>query len=205
MCPYPENNHTDTSTGIGRGLVEAYLSRPNNIVVAAVRDPSDPTGKSLNDLPKAPSTSLIIVKISSTSETDAADAVKELETAHNIDSLDIVIANAGIAKIFPRVEDAQTADVLEHYHVNVIGNIILLRAVLPLLKKSQNTPKFITMGSTAGTIGDQEKVPVPNAAYGTSKAALNWITKKIHLENEDIIAFPIHPGWVLKSSDLLVG
>ena len=120
--------------------------------------------------------------------------MKELESVHNIKALDIVIANAGISKVYPRVEDAQTADLLEHYHVNVIGNIILFRAVFPLLKRSHQTPKFIAMGSAAGTIGGQEKSPVPNAAYGPSKAALNWVTKKIHLENEDVIAFPIHPG-----------
>lgn len=34
-------------------------------------------------------------------------------------------------------------------------------------------------------------------AYGASKAALNWITKNIHIENPKIIAFPLHPGYVL--------
>lgn len=187
-------SYTNSLTGIGRGLVEAYLNRPNNVVVAGVRDPTNHTSNSLLDLPKASSSSLIVVKISSTSETDAEETVKELETVHNLKALDIVIANAGVSKIFPRVENAQTSDLLEHYSINVIGNVILFRAVLPLLKKSQKTPKFITMGSIAGTIEMQEKVPVPNAVYGTSKAALNWITKKIHLENEDIVAFPIHPG-----------
>jgi len=38
-------------------------------------------------------------------------------------------------------------------------------------------------------------IPVPNAVYGTSKAALNYVTKKVHLENEGIVAFPVHPGW----------
>lgn len=131
-----------------------------------------------------------------TSETDAADAISELQTTHGIHALDIVIANAGIAKLFPRVEDAQTSDLHEHFHVNAIGTVILFRAVLPLLKRSQKGAKFIAMGSTAGTIGDQEKAPVPNAVYGPSKAALNWLMKKIHIENEDLIAFPIHPGWV---------
>ena len=163
-------------------------------MIAAVRDPTESTSQSLNQLPKASSSSLIIVRIRSTSETDAAEAVKELETDHNISALDIVIANAGISKIYPRVEDAKTSDLLEHYQVNVVGNVILFRAILPLLKKSHRTPKFITMGSAAGTIGDMEKVPVPNAVYGPSKASLHWLTKKIHLENEDLIAFPIHPG-----------
>ena len=154
----------------------------------------DPTSKSLQDIPRSSSSSLIIVQIRNTSESDAANAVKELETAHGITSLDIVIANAGISKIYPRVEDAATQDLLEHYHINVIGTIILFRAVLPLLAKSSRTPKFITISSAAGSIGGQEQAPVPNAVYGSSKAGLNWITKKIHLENENMIAFPIHPG-----------
>lgn len=38
----------------------------------------------------------------------------------------------------------------------------------------------------------------PETAYGTSKAALNFVTKRIHLEHSDegFIAFPIHPGTV---------
>ena len=175
-------------------MVEAYLSQPDNVVIAAVRDPTDSTSKSLHHLPKGSSSSLIVVKISSTSESDAADAVKELETDHNIKALDIVIANAGISKVFPRVEDAQTPDLLEHYHVNVVGTVIFFRAILPLLKNSKRTPKFIAMGSAAGSIGGQDAAPVPNAAYGPSKAALNWVIKKIHLENENVVAFPIHPG-----------
>ena len=163
-------------------------------MIAAVRDPENPTSQSLHQLPRASTSSLIVVEISSTSETDAGEVVKELETVHHIEAFDVVIASAGIAKLYPRVEDAQTSDLLEHYQVNVIGTIRLFRAVLPLLKKSHQTPKFITVGSAAGSIGAQENAPIPNAVYGPSKAALNWITRKIHLENEDMIAFPIHPG-----------
>ena len=31
-------------------------------------------------------------------------------------------------------------------------------------------------------------------AYGASKAALNWITKNVHIENPELIAFPIILG-----------
>lgn len=30
--------------------------------------------------------------------------------------------------------------------------------------------------------------------YATSKAALNWMTRKIHFENEWLVAFPLTPG-----------
>lgn len=134
------------------------------------------------------------MKIENTSATDAADAIAELQSTQSILALDVVIANAGIAKVFPRVEDAQPLDLLEHFQVNAIGVVTLFRAVLPLLHKSQEGAKFIAMGTAAATIEDQEKAPIPNAAYGPSKAALNWLMKKIHLENKDLIAFPIHPG-----------
>ena len=159
-----------------------------------MRDPSDSTSKSLKDIPHASSSSLIIVQIRSDSETDARNAVKELETTHRITSLDIVIGNAGIAKHFPPVEEATTQDLLEHYRVNVIGNVVLFQAVLPLLAKSTTTPKFIIISSAAGSIDGQDQQPVPNAVYGPSKAAVNWVAKKIHLENENLVAFPVHPG-----------
>ena len=184
--------------GLGRGLVEAYLSRPDNVVVAAVRDPTHSTSKSLYDLPKGSSSSIVVVKIESASETDPAEAISELRRTHDITAIDVVVANAGIVKGFMRVEDASTADLLEHYHVNAIGAVILFRAVLPLLRNSQKTAKFIAMGTGAASIGEQEKAPVPNAVYGPSKAALNWFIKKIHLENEELVAFPIHPGFVLQ-------
>lgn len=40
----------------------------------------------------------------------------------------------------------------------------------------------------------QEQPPVPNAAYGPSKAAVHWITKRINVEEDALTAFVIHPG-----------
>lgn len=36
----------------------------------------------------------------------------------------------------------------------------------------------------------------PSAAYGPSKAAAHWITKRINGEEEKITSFVLHPGWV---------
>jgi norsolorinic acid ketoreductase len=187
---------TGASRGLGRALVAAYLAQPNNTVIAAVRDPTSSSSISLQELVKGANSSLIIVKIDSLSETDAQQAITQLKSEHNITSLDVVIANAGIAKLFPLVQDARVEDFLEHYRTNVIGVAILFQAILPLLKNSTKTPKFVVMGSVAGSIGEAEKSPVPNTVYGASKAALNFITKRIHAENADIIAFPVHPGFV---------
>lgn len=190
---------TGANRGIGLGLVTSYLARSNSTVVAGVRDPEHATSKALEDLPKGAGSSLIVVKIDSLSETDADEAVAELQSKYNITALDVVIANAGVAKVYPEVHNARSEDMIEHYRINVIAIPILLRAVLPLLKQSTRNAKFITIGSTAGTIGAMEKVPIPNSAYGPSKAALSWISRKIHFENPDIVSFNVHPGWVCAS------
>ncbi|KAL2000898.1 hypothetical protein VTN02DRAFT_2486 [Thermoascus thermophilus] len=186
---------TGVNRGLGKGLLETYLARPRHTVIGAVRDPSAATATALHDLPKGPSSSLILVKIDSASETDAHAAVTELQSAHGIRSLDLVIANAGILKEFPRVEAVQPAAMLEHYQVNVVAPVLLFQATLPLLLQSSAAPKFVAIGSSAGSIGGMELRPYPNAAYGPTKAALNYLVKKIHLEHESIIAFPVDPGW----------
>lgn len=179
---------------MGKGLVATYLRRPDNTVIAAVRDPDHPSSKALHHLDKAASSRLIVVKIDSTSETDPQNAITSLKSSHNISAIDVVIANAGISAIFPTVAQVQPKDMIEHFHVNVIGPALLFQAVLPLMKHSTMTPKFVTLSTSAATITDMEQRDFPNSAYGTSKAALNYITKKIHLENSHIIAFPIDPG-----------
>lgn len=185
--------------GLGKDLVAAYLRKGDNVVIAAVRNPEDSNSKSLQELPRASSTLLIVVKIDSASTTDAETAVKKLTSEYNITALDVVVANAGMSQTFPRVESAAAIDMLNHYRVNAVGVVILLQAVLPLLRKSRKVPKFIAMSSETGTVGNQEKFQIPNAVYGPTKAALNWILKKIHLEHDDLIAFPAHPGSVLSA------
>ena len=62
------------------------------------------------------------------------------------------------------------------------------------MNESKKTPKFITIGSSAGSIGGMERQPIPNAVYGPSKAMVNWLMRKMHFENEGLVVFPMHPG-----------
>ncbi|KAM7183269.1 short-chain dehydrogenase reductase SDR protein [Naviculisporaceae sp. PSN 640] len=179
--------------GIGRGLLAIYLSRPNHIVIAANRNPSDSTSTSLNDLPKGQGSKLIIVRVDSAVESDASEAVKTLVSTYGINHIDTVIANAGIAAVFPKVSEVKIEDLQRHMTVNVFGVVSLYQAVLSLLKKSERAT-WVTIGSSAGGIENLQ--PVPNAAYAPSKIAVHWLTKRINTEEDDIAAFVIHPGWV---------
>lgn len=52
-------------------------------------------------------------------EKDAHDAVTELQQTHRVAHLDIVIANAGVANLFPTVADVKIEDTNAHMQPNV--------------------------------------------------------------------------------------
>jgi norsolorinic acid ketoreductase len=173
--------------------VAAYLPRPNTTVIAAVRDPNHATSKSLWTLSKGASSTLIIVKIDSASKSSVAAAMEQLQSVHNVRALDVVIASAGISKCYPPVAEVTFEDVQEHFSINTIGPLLLFQAALPLMQSSKQ-PKFIAISSAAGSIDGMGVGSVPNAAYGPSKAALNYLTRKMHFEHKNLIAFPVDPG-----------
>jgi norsolorinic acid ketoreductase len=183
-------------SGIGHGVVKYLLLRPNTTVIAGVRDPANAAAKALSNLPTASGTGLIVVKIDSLSETDSQAAVQLLQSEHGIEKLDIVIANAGIAKYAGLACETPIAEMRDHFEVNAIGPLILFQATKPLLERSL-LPKFVVTTSRAGSIGDMDFGQLPVTAYGSSKAAVNYIVRKIHFENPNLIAFAIHPGCVL--------
>ena len=188
--------------GIGQGLLASYLSRPNTIVIAGLRDSSHPTAKALNDLPRDASSKLITVTLDSLTTSDPTTAVQILQEKHHISYLDTVIANAGISKPqgYGPIAGVNFEDVKEHIDVNAIGPLLLFQATLPLLQKAAHGPgKFITVSSPIGSIGAMEQRPFPMSAYGASKATLNWITRKIHFEHPDLISFATDPGLVFSS------
>ena len=87
----------------------------------------------------------------------------------------------------------------EHIEVNALGALALFQATLPLLQNTRTArgsgmAKFVTVSSPIGSIGGMEQRPFPMSAYGASKAALNWMTRKMHFEHEGLIVFALDPG-----------
>ncbi|KIV91571.1 hypothetical protein PV10_06094 [Exophiala mesophila] len=192
---------TGANRGIGRGFVAALLQRASSTVIAAVRDPSKESSKALSQLPRASGSQLIVVKLDSAIESDAADAVERLRNEHKITSLDVVIANAGINHSLGRVLENSTEALLDHFYVNSIGPVNLLKATTEQLKSSRNgNPKFIAISTLIGTISGMEllsKFPAPVSPYGSSKAALNWLLRRVHFEEPWLTTFVFHPGLVM--------
>ncbi|KAI1777370.1 NAD(P)-binding protein [Hypoxylon cercidicola] len=183
---------TGANRGIGKGLLQLYLARPNHTIIAANRDPDHPSSRALAELPKAEGTSLILVKIDAAVHTDPSDAVKSLKS-QGIDHIDIAIANAGIRLSGPMVRDVDADEIQKHVVVNVYGLIWLFQAFRPLLMEAK-APTWVTIGSSAAFLTNM--IPIHNAAYGPTKLMGHWYTKAMHIEEPWLTAFPIHPGWV---------
>ncbi|TGO53085.1 hypothetical protein BCON_0130g00300 [Botryotinia convoluta] len=162
--------------GIGKGILELYLSKQNYTVIAVNRDPNHPSSKALADLLTAEGSSLVLVKVDATVSTDALEAVKQLE-AQGIDHIDIVIANAGVCYVWPKVSEVKAEDIQGHLFETSPNSENLSPLVLP-----QDISR--------------NQLDMPNSAYAPSKVAIHWLTKAIHREEPTLIAFPIDPGWV---------
>ena len=162
------------------------------IVIAAVRDPHHPTSQKLSSIPKDSSSKLIVVRIDNKTETDPAKAIASIKD-QGITSLDLVIANAGIYNDWSPVATADPQAVKEHIAVNGVGPLFLFQAALPLLQKSEGS-KFIAIGSPLGSVGGMDQRPFPATAYGTSKAVLHWIVRKIHFEHPELTSLIVDPG-----------
>lgn len=163
-------------------------------MIAGIRDP-EASKKALHALPVAAGTELIVVKIDSTSPSDAKAAIQTLKTEHDIQKLDVVIANAGLGNSWEKILNTTAESVRVYTEANTIGPLLLFQATYDLLAAAPN-PKFFVMATGVSSFGLMEHFPLPSAGYGASKAAVNYITRKIHFEHQNVISVCLYPGYV---------
>lgn len=90
--------------------------------------------------------------------------------------------------------DMDDSDLMAHFEVNTLGLLRLSRATAPLLLSRKQT-KFVYISSELASIAGVAQLSSLTAAYGVSKAAGNYLVKKIDAEHADLVAFPIDPGY----------
>ncbi|ETN21675.1 hypothetical protein PPTG_01804 [Phytophthora nicotianae INRA-310] len=130
-----------------------------------------------------------------------------MEAAHQLEgqTIDVVINNAGIN--LPCVLDTGTKDVLmRQFEVNAVGPFLVTRALLPNLQLAVKFRGFafvVQISSYVGSIGSLTKKTATSLegslyGYGTSKAALNMITRSLafDLQSRNIVVVSVHPGYV---------
>lgn len=130
-----------------------FLFPPSNVVVAGVRDRSNPTFKALLSLSTPGSSLLVVVNTEGASQTSAVSAMDDLRVKNHIDTIDVVIANAGVSDVHPKVGEAQIADMEHHYSIDVINPLVLIQAVLPLLSNSKQARVVVFRSSATSIVG----------------------------------------------------
>lgn len=119
------------------------------------------------------------------------DVDKLISTAvHNFSSIDIIVSNAGIYGPIGKIETIDWNDWLEAIKINLFGSILVIKNVLPILKK-QNKGKIIQISGGGATN------PMPNfSSYTVSKTGIvrfvETISEEVKNFNIDINA--IAPG-----------
>ena len=124
---------------------------------------------------------------------DMSDLEAVAAFGERLESLDLLIANAGTygPKSVRSAEDGKGW--LDTFAVNAVAPYLLARSVLPLVTRSEGTLVAIT--SRMGSIEDNKSGGY--IAYRSSKTALNSAWRNLAIDTADkVVCAVLHPGWV---------
>lgn len=185
-----------TGTGrpyaLGFNLVKRYLENGDR-VLASVRRPSEALEALKQQYPGQ--LSVLTMDIASTVSVNAA----ALEAEKFTDHLDLIINNATTASAdtMKDLPDFDLDQIAPAVNVGAVGPIRVLKAFLPLLKKSAMGALVVNISSEAGSIGKCYRTCYLD--YGTEKAALNMLTMTMHnyfKDDPNLNILCLHPGWM---------
>jgi NAD(P)-dependent dehydrogenase (short-subunit alcohol dehydrogenase family) len=175
---------TGANRGLGLELVRAFSDR-GDTVMAGSRKPDSATASAL--------------------PLDIGDpaSIERFAAAIGDRPVDVLINNAGIDARNLGATDTER-DVLtqpvEHFigqmQVNAVGPMLLVRALLPNLRRSPN-PRVVNVSSQVGSM-EVAKGVGRDVGYAASKAALNMITVKLagRLRADAVTVISLHPGYL---------
>jgi NAD(P)-dependent dehydrogenase (short-subunit alcohol dehydrogenase family) len=160
---------TGANRGLGRALVDEALRRGAKRVYAASRQPMV--------VPHERVTPLAL---------NVTDPAQIQEAVDRVESLDILINNAGVSV----PDDLSERSAFEHHlAVNLYGTLDVTRAFLPSLTRSHGAVvNVVSLGAVAA-------VPVL-PAYSVSKAALLSVTQSLRarLAGQGVSVYAVMPG-----------
>lgn len=159
---------TGASTGIGAACA-LHLDRLGFVVFAGVRKSEDGVA-----LQKAGSDRLVPLELDVTDLTTIRKSHTVVLEATKDRGVFGLINNAGIAVVGP-LEAVPISDLRQQLEVNVIGQVAVTQAFLPLIRQARG--RIINMGSIAG----RAAMPLMGP-YSASKFALEAITDALRLE-----------------------
>lgn len=171
---------TGSSRGIGLALCRELHRRGWN-VIATCRNPD-----SIQSEPFYKKIKLAV---------DDDKSIEEMAKDVGGMPIDLLINNAGIlSRGMDSIETFNRETFIKEFNVDAVSPMMVTKALLPNLLSCKGS--IINISSLFGSIAD---AGMPrNQAYRAAKAALNMLTKLVHLEMKDRLGYVVafHPGLV---------
>lgn len=124
---------------------------------------------------------------------DMRDLDSVAKFSERLDSLDLLIANAGTYGPRSPKSANEGEEWLETFAVNTVAPYLLAQSVLPLIAAEGG--KLIGISTKMGSIDDNSSGGY--IAYRSSKSALNMAWRSLAIDNRGkVICAVLHPGWV---------
>ncbi len=178
---------TGANRGIGLELTRQLSARGDRVIGAARTPGAADELKAATDF---------VSTVDTSSEASIAAMAKRLAS----EPIDVLINNAGV---FPDTGvtsclETTTDMMLDAYRVNVIGPLLMTRAMLPNLEAGKRK-LAVQISSNMGSNTEATRVKrTGHLAYCASKAALNMVNTLManELTDRGVASVALHPGWV---------
>jgi NAD(P)-dependent dehydrogenase (short-subunit alcohol dehydrogenase family) len=191
---------TGANRGIGLEFARQYVGR-GEVVFAAVRNlaGAGDLEKLACDIPDR----LHLLELDVAEEESIAASVEQVRS--HVNYLDLLVNCAaiynadgsgwGVDGAVQAFGNLSTDAALKVWRVNVVAPMLLTQVYYELLQGSLN-PRVANISSSSGSL--HEKTYGGEYYYGTSKAALNFVTRSLaaDLISDGIIVIAFNPGWV---------
>jgi len=158
---------TGSSRGLGRGFVEAALSRGDRVAATARY-----TG-SLDELVATYGDAVLPLEMDVTDKAAVLASVRR--AAEHFGRLDVIVNNAGYAQI-GAIEELTEQELRDQLETNLFGAVWVIQAALPYLR-AQGAGHIIQLSSAAGLIA----MPL-GGAYHVSKWAVEALNESLAQE-----------------------
>lgn len=175
---------TGASRGLGAAGARACASLGANVVLSA-RSESDlvETAEGI----RAAGGEATVIPADVRIEQDCRRLVGS--TVEQFDRIDALVNNAGTLEPIQRIEHADQHAWRVNWQVNVLGPVMLSRAVLPALRRSSGRIVNVSSGAAVRPISGW-------GAYSAAKAAVTHLTRILAQEEPAVTAVALRPGAV---------
>ena len=179
---------TGASSGIGRSCAESFAREGARLILCARR--KERLSELSNKYFKEYKTESLTLAFDIRKQAEVEKAFNSLPEKWK--SIDVLLNNAGLAKGFSKIHEADLGDWEEMINTNVKGLLYITRLVSPYMVKKENG-HIINIGSTAG-----HEVYASGNVYCATKFAVKALTQSIRVDllDKNIKVTSVDPGMV---------